>query len=195
MSKSTIKREWNDATQEITASYPDGVAVVYNAATLPEAIRQDCLLHGLEQKLFDSIAGETKKGTTLDEIRGQVMAVYTNLANGDWKGKRGSSEGPSLLLLTEAVARLFTNGDLEVAKKHIESISAEDRKALGEAAQIKIVINTIKNERLATLKKAEPTALENLKKLFAAPIQGPEENPGVRAQGEAPKKGGNGKKG
>jgi hypothetical protein len=193
MSKSTIKREWDDASQTINAAYPDGVSVAYCAATLPEAIRQDCLLHGLEQKLFDSIAGETKKGTTLDEIRAQVMTVYTNLVNGDWKGKRGSSEGPSLLLLTEAVARLFAGGDLEAAKKHIEAISVEERKSLAEATEIKIAINSIKNERLAAAKKTEPTALENLKKLFAQPVQGPEPAPEARAQGEAPKKNGKGK--
>jgi hypothetical protein len=175
MAKSTIKRTWNEAEQSITAEFPDSVNVTYSFRDLSDAIKADCGLHGMEQKLFDSIAGESKKGTTLDDIRAQVMVVYTNLANGDWKGKRGSSEGPSLVLLTEAIARLFAGGDLEAAKKHVESLSPEDRKSIADATEVKIAINAIKTERLAAMPvKPAPTALDALKKLFAEPVQGPQ---------------------
>jgi hypothetical protein len=166
--KQTIKREWSeDGSQVITATFPDGVVVAYNLMDLPKAIQDDCAMHGLEQKLFDSIAGESKKGTSFDEIRGTIGVVYTNLAAGEWKGKRGSSEGPNLLLLAEAVAKLFAGGNLEAAKAHLEKLSVTERKNLAEATEIKVAINTIKNERLLAANKVETPTLDNLKKLFA----------------------------
>ena len=174
MAKSTIKRIWDDASTCITAEYPDGIKVDYRVDTLSEAIQQDCKLHGLEQKLFDSIAGEASKGVTYAEIRDRVQKVYDNLVANVWKGKRGTSEGPSLVLLTEAVARLLANGDVELAKTHLARMSDEERASLGKSTEIMVAINTIKNERLLAAKKSEPTALDNLKKLFAAPAETPE---------------------
>lgn len=167
MAKSMIKREWNDETRTITASFPDNVQVSYSLADLNAAIIQDCALHGLEQKLFDSIAGEAQKGVTYAEIRERVGKVWTNLVAGEWKGKRGSSEGPSLLLVIEAVARLLAGGDKEIAKKHVESLSAEERANLGQSTEIQVEINKIKNERLLANRKDTISALDMLKAKFA----------------------------
>ena len=167
MAKSMIKREWNDETRTITANYPDNVKVDYSLADLNAAIVQDCAMHGLEQKLFDAIAGEAQKGVTYAEIRERVGKVWTNLVAGEWKGKRGSSEGPSLLLVIEAVARLLANGDKDAAKKHVDALSAEERTNLGQSTEIQIEINKIKNERLLANRKDTISALDVLKARFA----------------------------
>lgn len=167
MAAKQIARDWDEATQSIVATFPDGEKVSYSFGSLPDAIKIDCGMHGMEQKVFDSIAGELKKGTTLAAIRAELARVYNNLANGEWAGKRGSSEGPSLTLLTEAVAR-FAGVTVEQAKAKLDTKTVEERRAMAAVPQIKAIADEIKLERSrAKAAQADSASVESIKSLFA----------------------------
>lgn len=166
MAAKLIARDWDEAAQAIVTTFPDGEKVSYSFASLPDQSKIDCGMHGMEQKIFDSIAGEIKKGTSFEDIRTELQRVYDQLLAGEWKGKRGSSEGPSLTLLAEAVARMF-NVTVEVAQEKLGTKTVEERRAMASAPQVKAKIDEIRAERSkAKADRADSTSVEALQGLF-----------------------------
>jgi hypothetical protein len=167
MAKGMIKREWDEATQTCTAVFPDGQNTSYSFAALPDQIKVDCGCHGMEQKVFDAIAGDIKAGQTYDQIRATLQGQYDQLMAGEWFGKRGSSEGPSYTLVTEAVARMYSV-TIEAAKAKLDALTVEQRKAIGQAPKVKVIVDQIRLERsTAKAKLAESVEVEVLENLFA----------------------------
>lgn len=165
MAKQTISREWNEADQSIVATLGDGSKLTFSYSALPDPMKIACGMHGMEQKIFDSIAGMTKAGETQEAITAELKRVYDNLLAEEWTGKRGSSE-VSLTLLAEAISRVL-NKPLEAVTAFLGTMATEQVKALRGDANIKAAIDQIKAERSAAkAASAGATSLEALKGLL-----------------------------
>lgn len=164
MAKGLIKREWNEATNTIVTAWPDNVTTEYGLGSLPQDVQRDCAMHGLEQKLFDSIAGDTKKGETFATQRATIDELFKRLTAGEWTGKRGSSEGPSVGLLAQAMARVHSK-PIEKVQALLASQTPETLKALRADERIKSAIYTIQAENAA--KRAAEKPAENAASLAA----------------------------
>ena len=162
MAKGLIKREWNESTNTIVAAWPDNVTTEYSLGALPEDVRRDCAMHGLEQKLFDSIAGDTKKGETFATQRSTIEELFKRLTAGEWTGKRGSSEGPSVGLLAQALARVHSK-PIEKITAWLGTQTPETLKSLRADDRVKAAIYQIQAENAAKrAEAAKPEALESL---------------------------------
>lgn len=166
MAKGLITREWDDVSGTITATFASGESVSFDITKLPADIYKDLAMHGAEQKIFDSIAGDQKKGATVAELTATLQGVYDNLAAGLWKGSRGSGgEGTSTTLAVEALARMLAarNGgevDLADAKQRWELLPKEQRAAAVKAPAFAAEIAKVRAEKAAARAEAAPAGSE-----------------------------------
>ena len=166
--KKQIERSWNDETMptQIDATFGDGGKVSYRFDTLPEAIQRQLGVHGLEQKLFDSISGMGKKGETQAAMREHIGTVYAALEAGSWgTGRTASAVSPEVLAL--AVHRAL-GVPLDAATAKTAEWSVEQRKAVADNPSVKAEVTMIYAERAKERASAVPAVdAAAIKAMFA----------------------------
>lgn len=169
MAKATITREWDETpgAEGLVYTMADGTKGTFAYHSLPEATKVMLGLHGLEQKVFDSIAGDTKKGATQEQLMATLAKTYEPLVGGEWSGKRGSSDGPGLPLLTEALSRM-AGISLEEMGVRLAGTTVEARREMAKLPQVAAQIAGIRAERAkAVAEKAEGQTNEALAALLS----------------------------
>lgn len=148
MAKATITREWDETpgAEGLVYTMADGTKGSFAYHSLSEPVKVMLGLHGLEQKVFDSIAGDTKKGATNEQLVATLAKTYEPLTQGEWSGKRGSSEGPGLPLLTEAMARM-AGVSLDEMGKRLAATTIETRREIAKIPDVAANIAAIRAER------------------------------------------------
>lgn len=66
-----------------------GAEISVDISAFPESIREALMLHGLQQKVADSVANAKKEGWTEAECRDRCNAVLESLKAGTW-GRKAS---------------------------------------------------------------------------------------------------------
>lgn len=166
--RNLIKRDWDESAGSLlSVEWPDGEKTSYDVAALGAETRLALSLHGANQKLFDSLAGDTKAGVSFADQRKTVQAIWDNLVSGEWGTKRGTSEGPRLSLLAQAVSRMLDK-PIEKVKAHLETLTVEQRRALSADEKIKAIIAKIQLENAEAKAAAATGAGESLAGVAAA---------------------------
>lgn len=121
-----------------------GYELVVDTSKLTDIIIHQAMLHGLKQKLVDSVAGKAGK-----EAHEALKATAEMLLEGNWTRPREGGGSSSTTLLVEAMMRVFNKSkeDCELA------VEKHDAKELAKVPAIAAMILTIKAERAAAKAK------------------------------------------
>ena len=153
--KSVVHRDWDETTGILSATFADGATKDYNVFALPKPMQDMLMMHGANQKVFDTVAGMGSDGSTTEDVKNEANAAWSRLENSEWIGARGGGGGGiSLAVLTEALARI-TKSTPERAAKVIEPLSKDQRGELAKDQDMKVAIAAIGLERA---KLAQQTA-------------------------------------
>lgn len=90
----TIAEHYGTVTE---GDYEEISSQTFDANDLPESIKDYAMLHGLNQKLVDNLAGKTnEKGHTTETRFAETTELWNQLVAGDWNAKRAASENGEL---------------------------------------------------------------------------------------------------
>lgn len=145
-----LQRTPQTSSTSMKITLAGGYGLSVHLEDLEAGIKRQATLHGLKQKLVDSVAGKSGK-----EASQALQATYDMLLGGNWTRPREAGVGGGVTLLIEAMIRLF-NKTHEECQTVIDGLSEADAKALPKHKQIAAMILTIKAER-AALKAAQAT--------------------------------------
>lgn len=137
-SDSKVSRAPTSEAHAISITLAGASELVFDTSTLSKEVLHQAMLHGLKQKLVDSVAG--KSGA---EARDALKATADMLREGSWTRAREAGTGGSVTLLVEAMMKVF-------GKTQDECITVTDQHDTKELAKIPAVaaaILTIKAER------------------------------------------------
>lgn len=141
MPKSIIaKKEPAADFASISFNFADGRKIVCDLASLPEDMKQRCMLHGASQKIGDSYSG----AESVDEAYEAASETLENLRRSIWSAGRESTGG----MLAQAIANLTGKGLEEVAEM-LKGQSDDAKKALRKDPQIKAEMARLSAEKAA----------------------------------------------
>lgn len=119
--------EWKIEMDKLTCTWNGAIAVeekplVFQVADLPGTgatkIKEQLMLHGLKQKLSDSISGLAKRGDSILEQQGIMKAVWETLVSGSWTIRKPGEKKVSRKEIQEKAANAgLSEKELEVLKK------------------------------------------------------------------------------
>jgi len=136
-------KSYDVASGVFTGTHADGTTVSIALSDLPAEVVTQLTLHGLSQKLGDSISGKDVVG---EVAIATVNAVIDNLKNGKFNLSGGGSQGGGIAV--EAIARLMDRS-IEDAAAFWETLDDKQRTAMKKDADVKAMTNIIKGERAA----------------------------------------------
>lgn len=135
----------------LTFNFADGQGTFsVNVLTLPDAIRNRGLVHGIEQKLRDSYAG----AKSASEAYGLAQKVLDQIRAGEWNAKAdGSGADDSIDKLVKAVtnAYLAMGKDVETASAKGESVRAYDKAKRAQVRSIPAVAVELAKLKTSTM--------------------------------------------
>lgn len=135
----------------LTFNFADGQGTFsVNVLTLPDAIRNRGLVHGIEQKLRDSYAG----AKSASEAYGLAQKVLDQIMAGEWNAKAdGSGADDSIDKLVRAVtnAYLAMGKDVETASAKGESVRAYDKAKRAQVRSIPAVAVELAKLKTSTM--------------------------------------------
>lgn len=96
--------------------------LVFNTGALPgkpgNGIFESLWLHGLKQKLADSISGMSKNGYSVLEQRSQMAKVWKTLVSGKWSVRKPKEKGFSRKEISKKLAGMgLTEEQMAIAAK------------------------------------------------------------------------------
>jgi len=163
-----IEKEYDLDAKSSTISV-GGDALEFDTNELPEEIRVTLMLHGLNQKLGDALAGlkaamakatgKETKDISDDEIKPKAVEtlrdLWGQLVNGDWRAARGEGEAkPRVTEVALAISRL-QNISVEQATSLVNSVDKEKLAKWRAHPQMKLAISQIRAEKAQAKLAAE----------------------------------------
>lgn len=136
-------KSYNVESGVFTGTHESGEVVEVSLDSLPASIVRQLALHGLSQKIGDSISGKDVVG---EVAVATVNAVITNLTEGRFNLSGGGNGSGGIVV--EAIARLM-NKPLEDAAAFWTGQDDLTQAQLRKHADIKAMVNVIKGERAA----------------------------------------------
>jgi hypothetical protein len=146
-----------------------GEVIEFDTSELSAEMRDTLMLHGLNQKLGDSIASikgklakergcETKEVPDTDVLPAAIEALndlWTQLKNNDWRAARGEGESkPRIGEVATALARL-QNIAVEAAQALVAQVDKEKLAKWRAHPQMKLAIAQIRQEKAQARLAAE----------------------------------------
>lgn len=158
MARGNVKQELNETLgqESLTYVFADGQRVEFDYHSLSEQAKSWLGMHGLIQRTRDSIAGDQKKGASVEELIKTMTSVYAPLTGSEpeWSS-RGESDGVGQqTLAVEALARMLavrhgTAPDLAGAKQKWELLAKQQRLDVVKNPEFAAVIAQIRAEKAA----------------------------------------------
>lgn len=87
---SVKKQRWTSKVSEavLTILRDKQETLSFDTNELSEEMKQRLMLHGLSQKVKDSVAGQDKKGATIEDQVATMNAVWERLLKNDWATRK-----------------------------------------------------------------------------------------------------------
>lgn len=127
-----------------------------NGAVRSFTVPADLLLrfaaHGVEQKLGDSIAGETDP----DDCVASMDDLIARLSAGEWNVKRAAGEFAGTSILMKALIEV-SGKPAEAIKAYLSTKTAAEKLALRRSSQLKPTIERLEAEKASKSKNAVDT--------------------------------------
>jgi len=114
--------------------------------TAPESLLDQFAMHGIDQKLGDSIAGIVDT----DDAVLAMEETITRLQNGEWAVKRKSSELAGGSILLRALVE-YSGQDVEKVKEFLSAKTHAEKFALRKNAGVKAIVDRLEDEKAARL--------------------------------------------
>ena len=139
----------NVSSMVLSLTFNNGEIITLSADDLSNDIRNQCLLHGLKQKLVDAAAisrnPDTGRSATIDDKYQAVREVYDRLLSGQWNKTRGDGTGTgSGGLLFRALCLHYPTKTAEAIRSFLDKKTAAEKTALRNVPAIAAIIATLK---------------------------------------------------
>lgn len=126
----------------LTLTFAHGEELTLDANDLPNEQKQNCLMHGMKQKVCDSYSGVSTPQEALEKASGVVEGLLQNL----WS-VRGTGEGGTRVTQLARALSMVTGQSIEEAVDLVSEMEDDVKKALGQNVEIKKAIAAIQAEK------------------------------------------------
>jgi hypothetical protein len=137
--------EVKSAGSKLVFAFGNGTRREFDTAAAPQAIREQALIHGFNQKLRDSTAGFSKELDYVGAV-GAIDKVIEGLVAGEWNRAGGGTSGQAMQDLADAIAKLKKSTP-EKAMAAVEKATPEQRAAWAKNPTIAAHIAEAKAKR------------------------------------------------
>lgn len=141
----------------LTFALGNGKSIVFDPAKANDEMRRQAMLHGFNQKIRDSAAGNSKTNDFAGALT-SMQAVVDGILAGEWNRKGGQS-GVFIEDLSHAIAEV-KKVPLEKATAAVEKATPDQRKEWAGNAKVKAIIAKRVADRAKAAAKDDAKDLE-----------------------------------
>lgn len=144
-------------------TFGNGETVLFTPSDVSDAMREQAMYHGFNQKLRDSVAGFSKD----KDYQGAwdaMIEVKSSLVAGEWNRRRsegGDSASQSVQDLAAAIAEI-RSVPTEKARAAVDKATPEQRKAWAKNASIAALIAGYKAQRATSAAAAASDSIDDI---------------------------------